>query len=544
MENGLLNEERLKAAEKEYLEEWINTQTEQINRGIEKKQRELDELTQLISDESEKFEFDKQHKEKDLQNRINKDLADLDAMKETVYAEIKAERDGWENEKASLMVEFEEKEHAIAAMLRQIQDTSTEQAAESIRLYPFLKDIVKESKSQSGDSASVAPRSAGSEKFAIPMILNGACRAATLAIDQHMFLSNFAARVKSLGFSFDLNDLRRFHTSVLCEGITVLAGPSGVGKSSLARIYGDVLSGGEAAPRDGTHVVHVSPTWIERSDLLGYVNTVSGEFTPSETGLYQRLIYAQEDYKMNGGDSAIYPICFDEMNLAQIEHYFNDFMQLLEQPQPIRILSCFSPEAVSSSAIFRKYASIPLAPSLRFIGTVNFDETTRRMSVRFLDRVNLITLSDAPLTGLTSTKGGEPYAGRGVCYQKYSEWIKNSNKLTPAAEKCLSELDTPLRWLGTAISPRVKVAMKKYIATSIPVIDTGDAEKIAFDEQIAQRVLSKVRSLTSSRQEKALNSVESILSDYCGTAMSQSSRLISAIREQERSFDYEEDERN
>ena len=48
---------------------------------------------------------------------------------------------------------------------------------------------------------------------------------------------------------------------------------------------------------------------------------------------YQELMAqdpdAAEDYRTNGGDSALYPVCLDEMNLSQIEHYFNDFMQTI-----------------------------------------------------------------------------------------------------------------------------------------------------------------------------------------------------------------------
>ena len=128
-----------------------------------------------------------------------------------------------------------------------------------------------------------------------------------------------------------------------------------------------------------------------------------------------------------------------------------------------------------------------------------------------------------------------------MSYETYSSWIKSEN-LSPAAEKCLQDLDPQLRCLGATVSPRVRKGMKKYIASAKPLIDEGSPELIAFDEQIAQRVLSKIRSLTSERQEDALGKVERILSDYCGSAMTQSRRMIEALREQGRPFGFQRED--
>lgn len=539
LENGLLGEDRLKEAEKAYLDQWIGTQSEQINAAIEAKQRELDELTQKVSEENAQFEFNKKRREKELQDKEEKARAKIDELRQEEISKINSEKANWNEERSKLKSEFDDKEAKIEAMLRAIQGATEEQAAEVIRLYPFLGRGARVDGVESKPADS-APQSATSESFPIPTILKGGCRGAKITADQTIFIKQLSDHARSQGFYYDSSDLRRFHTSVLCEGLTVLAGPSGVGKSSLARLYGEVLSGGEDDPRNGTHVIHVSPTWMERSDILGYVNTVTGEFSPSETGLYQRLIYAAEDYKTNGGDAALYPICLDEMNLSQIEHYFNDFMQLLEQRERERILPCFSPEAVGKNSVFKQYARIQLAPTLRFIGTVNFDETTRRMSMRLLDRVNLIHLSDTSPSRLPGKKNGQNMV-RGVSYETYSSWIKSEN-LSPAAEKCLQDLDPHLRHLGTTVSPRVREGMKKYIASAKPLIEEGSPELVAFDEQIAQRVLSKIRSLTSERQEDALGEVERILSDYCGSAMTQSRRMIDALREQGRPFGFQRED--
>ncbi len=540
MENGLLNAEKLKESEQAYLNQWIETQSAQITKAIEAKRHELDQLTQQVAEDKSRFELEAKRREKEFNDKMEKELSDLDNMKQEEMARIASERENWTEERRRLTSEFAEKEARISEMLAAIKGASEKQAEEIIGIYPFLERIGVGRQAEVKSSEST-PKVMESEVFQIPAILKNGCKGATVAIDQTIFLRQLDLRAQAHGFFFDPADLRRFHTSVLCEGLTILAGPSGVGKSSLARIYGEVLSGGEEAPRNGTHVIHVNPTWMERADVLGYVNTVTGEFSPSETGLFQRLIYAAEDDRTNGGDAAVYPICLDEMNLSQIEHYFNDFMQLLEQPDESRILPCFSPEAVKRGSMFSKYASIRLAPSLRFIGTVNFDETTRRMSMRLLDRVNLVHISDATPARLPNSIN-ETDTVRGISYATYSSWIKKES-LPSAVEKCLQALDPHLRILGAAVSPRVKEGMKKYIASSKPLIEDSNPEWIAFDEQVAQRVLSKIRGLSSDTQEVALRDVEQILDESCGAPMTQSRRMINALRGQGRPFGFQgEDE--
>ena len=275
---------------------------------------------------------------------------------------------------------------------------------------------------------------------------------------------------------------------------------------------------------------------MERADLLGYVNTVTAEFSPSETGLYQRLLLAEADYAKNGSASALYPVCLDEMNLAQVEHYFSDFMQIMEMPEEKRVLPCFSKDAVSGDAVFREHSSVKLAPSVRFVGTVNFDETTRRLSTRLLDRANLVYLGDGPRTSAHTRLGGAD-AGPGVAYGTFASWRRTS-ALSANVEKTLAALAEPLRTLGVAVSPRVRSGMARYIASAAPLLG-AKAEAIALDEQIAQRVISKVRSITSVAQKKALGAVADIVDSFRDDAYSPSRAAIERLRAKEHFFGYE-----
>ena len=121
----------------------------------------------------------------------------------------------------------------------------------------------------------------------------------------------------------------------------------------------------------------------------------------------------------------------------------------------------------------------------------------------------------------------------------YASWRKES-PLSANVEKHLADLAEPLRKLGVIVSPRVRSAMRRYIATAAPLIGSGEkAENIAFDEQLAQRVLSKVRTVTSLVQKKALDEVAGIVDGFRDESVSPSGAAIERLRAKEHFFGYE-----
>ena len=96
------------------------------------------------------------------------------------------------------------------------------------------------------------------------------------------------------------------------------------------------------------------------------------------------------------------------MNLAQVEHYFSGFLQALERIQGQREIRCFAPEMVAPTDPFARWPMLRIPPSLRFMGTVNFDETTRQLSQRVLDRCNLIRLPSRYRVDAESPRSVEP----------------------------------------------------------------------------------------------------------------------------------------
>ena len=58
----------------------------------------------------------------------------------------------------------------------------------------------------------------------------------------------------------------------------------------------------------------------------------------------------------------------------------------------MRIVRCFASESIAPDSPFARWAAFDLPYTIRFVGTVNADETTKRLSQRLLDRANVIRL--------------------------------------------------------------------------------------------------------------------------------------------------------
>lgn len=110
--------------------------------------------------------------------------------------------------------------------------------------------------------------------------------------------------------------LRDFLALLRTRDLVVLAGDSGSGKTSLVRAVADAIGG-------VCTVVPVKPNWTGPEDLLGYYNPMERSYQATPFLVTLQAAARQPDVP--------HFICLDEMNLARVEHYFADFLSLLEQ---------------------------------------------------------------------------------------------------------------------------------------------------------------------------------------------------------------------
>lgn len=109
--------------------------------------------------------------------------------------------------------------------------------------------------------------------------------------------------------------LRDFLALLRTRDLVVLAGDSGSGKTSLVRAAAEAIGG-------VCRVVPVKPNWTGPEDLLGYYNPIERSYQAT------RFLLALQEAARS--PHIPFFICLDEMNLARVEHYFADFLSLLE----------------------------------------------------------------------------------------------------------------------------------------------------------------------------------------------------------------------
>ncbi|MEB7402102.1 AAA family ATPase [Mammaliicoccus sciuri] len=316
-------------------------------------------------------------------------------------------------------------------------------------------------------------------------------------ISEHEFLSRYKSNLKSKNLVYDSKQIINFHTSIKTRKLVILSGPSGTGKTQLVFNYAESL--GINNSKSQFNLIPVKPSWTEDSDLIGYLDTINNIYRPSETGLIDTLIEA------NNNTDNIYVICFDEMNLAKIEHYFSQFLSVLELQGNERKLSLYNKEFIGRVFNYDRYPpEIPIRDNVFFVGTINQDESSNSIPDKVLDRCNLIEL-------VTPENYIELWS-ESISNSLYKNELKQENKLETITRSMLNEWGN---WRGENVLNNKEIEIIKQLSNlfnstftitigfrtlnhinsylaNLPKNQKLDREE-AFDLQIAQKITPKIR---------------------------------------------------
>jgi hypothetical protein len=194
-------------------------------------------------------------------------------------------------------------------------------------------------------------------------------------------------------FYYDLNTIRIFLAGLHMSPISILQGISGTGKTSLPREFAKaLLSDSNYVGLDSDNqnkapyrICAVQSGWRDNMDLMGYYNSFEHKY--KETDFFKALYVANQPKYTN----TLFLIILDEMNLSRPEHYFADFLSLLEQSPSERYISLTNtPKEVLPELVIGGKLKIP--ENVRFIGTANHDETTLEFAPKTYDRSNLMEM--------------------------------------------------------------------------------------------------------------------------------------------------------
>lgn len=204
-----------------------------------------------------------------------------------------------------------------------------------------------------------------------------------------------------LNLYYDKSIIRCFMTAIRTNQLIILWGSPGTGKTSLPRAIAKAI-GAKCT------CVQVQSDWTDNQDLLGYYNPVERRYTPT------KFLDAIIDAKKN--PNQMHFVVLDEMNLSRIEYYFSELLNVFTwddygEGYKINLYSKKLKKnatdelemARSSGEDIKKLVAILkdmqeyepdliIPKNIRFIGTLNSDETTKSVSPKVQDRSCIMEL--------------------------------------------------------------------------------------------------------------------------------------------------------
>lgn len=463
--------------------------------------------------------------------RLSKDIEELERDYEAKALELE-QAFKFDNEERFRALEeregrVEEREHQVAnqetevaARLQKLIDryeSGVEEVVEEVLLTaPVLARM-----GWGGSSGESAPRPARG-RLTLPGFLES--ERTKGGLPEPEFIQQFQDVVRHRGFVFDHDDLVNFHLSVKVGTWTVLAGPSGTGKSSLPRLYAEALG---VLPEFLS--LAVRPDWLDDRDLFGAFNALAGRFEPAPSGLIDRLIAAHEDARRDRG--GLYLVCLDEMNLARVEHYFSQLLSILERPAGSRQLELFARGLLASDDPYGPYRTLPIHENLRFVGTVNVDETTHFFSPKVLDRASIVLLEDVDGGEVTVTRHADSIGGLAPVHEaEFAGWVRTGAEVEEGELDHLRAIEELLRRHRFTLGHRSRRRLRAYLASARGLL-TQDR---ALDLAVAQMVLPRLRAM-SPEYPRLLEGLRELLP---AERYRRSARILEALLESGARYDF------
>jgi energy-coupling factor transporter ATP-binding protein EcfA2 len=299
--------------------------------------------------------------------------------------------------------------------------------------------------------------------------------------------------ILSKGFNYSLKDIANFYLSLKTKPFVILAGISGTGKTQLARKFAEAINA-------ECELIPVKPDWTDNSDLIGYVD-IDNSF--KEKAIIKTIKKAASD------SQKIYIVLLDEMNLARVEHYFSDFLSIIEtrEYEGNRIITKNLITDVNYEGE-DELKELIIPENVYIVGTVNMDETTHPFSRKVLDRANSIELNEVNLDWVNNSSGNmEKLEGinndflkaKYIHYKDLSEIEKEYSK---KIINTLKEIDKILKEADFQIGYRIRDELCFYMLYQREIKDIISYEE-AFDFQIMQKILPRIQG-SSSRVKKSI----------------------------------------
>ena len=215
-------------------------------------------------------------------------------------------------------------------------------------------------------------------------------------------------------------------------------------------------------------------------------------------------------------------IILDEANLSPIEHYWSTFYNLTDSTAKQTNLLSIS---------LGNNLNLEFANNLRFIATINYDQTTENLSPRVIDRANIIQI---PANSFNiDTVSVEEIEKLNISYQKCIEFFnlfdfqdeKQNIELSDELNVIFNDIKKRFKTLRIPISPRVEIAIKQYCTVAKNWMKKEASRPL--DYCVAQRLLPMI----NLQGDSAKKNLEELLNIFEKNDLKKSHEVLRKIIE-------------
>ncbi|GBE53934.1 chromosome partition protein Smc [archaeon BMS3Bbin15] len=514
------NDAEKKAAVMEQLVQKRRSEMEDVNSELKEKRNELSDINRIVTD--------LQLRKDSLSDEINNKETNISVLKELLSTqeqskhEMAEQIDTIKKDLSENVSEYDEaqKEYQL------VRDKLYEAENKTRSLEARNAHLKEKSKELSPEATLVDPYEA---LYVMPdTFTKTGMITAHSNYDEDTALADLDSYLGKCKLSFSPRVIKAFHTSLKISDISplvVMAGISGTGKSELPRRYAEAMG-------IHFHLMAVQPRWDSPQDMFGFYNYMEKKYKATE--LSRSLI--QMD-KWNNPEKSKYHdrmllVLLDEMNLARVEYYFSEFLSKLEirrTVNPDDINERIKAEISLDTGSVVKGVDIPklyVHKNVLFVGTMNEDESTQTLSDKVIDRANVLRFGRPEK--MTSDMPANPdQSDKFLTFTNWKDWQKDYSHLNQQArtdaEKWISTINLALDEIGRPFGYRINQAIFSYIA-NYPAVNAQNNYRLAFADQLEQRVLPKLRGLEISAKSSCLEKIDEVIEEVGDEALSTAFR--------------------
>ena len=503
--------------EKELLEKQkfeIKNEHSKLQDSIIELEKNKEDLKEQINNLSHK----KEEANKALKENLENEIKELEERKTKIDEEINKDKESKSNELHDLEANIRYQEDKKKSLIDGIKILQDEFSIEQGKAHKNLKDLLLQNQHYNILSGREFKDSDIIKKIELidfqiknPTIIGNENKLTRYVEFKKQLTDLLEKNNRKLESHFIDNILISIHQNTL----TLFAGLPGTGKTTLVRLLTNIL-----APKERIREISVGRGWSSQKDLIGFFNPLSKSFHSSPTNLYSLLKQLDWERKQNIYlNSPFSYVLLDEANLSPMEHYWSVFYNLTDS---ICKENSYLKINLGDTEI------IEYANNLRFIGTINYDQTTEELSPRVIDRANIIRMhpKSFEIDKITSNE----IENLKLSYQECIEFFDiidfstkdKSIQFETETERKFNEIKKKFEELKIFISPRVQISIIRYCSVAK---DFMYEENKPLDYCIAQRLLPLIRV----QGKKAKSKLEELLGILKTNKFDISSKILEDI---------------